>query len=61
MLGSIQEGIYHFTLGQRLLEKASKELNEDDRFRARDIQYLRERVEANRGTWTVISFRTTSF
>ena len=53
MLGSIQEGIYHFTLGQRLLEKASKELNEDDRFRARDIQYLRERVEANRGRWKV--------
>ena len=43
------EGTYKCTLNAELQKKATKELNEKAKYRTRDIQFLRERVLANKG------------
>ena len=43
------EGTYKCTLSEELQKKATKELNEKAKYRTRDIQFLRERVLANKG------------
>ncbi len=43
------EGTYVFTLGDKMMKKAQSELSEKDKWRARDIQALRDKVKAHKG------------
>ena len=43
------EGTYKFTLGDVLLKKAQDELSEKDKWRARDIEAVREKIKAHKG------------
>ncbi len=46
------EGTYVFTLGDKVLKKAQSELHEKDKWRARDIEALREKIKAHPGECT---------
>ena len=48
------EGTYKCTLSKELLKIAEKELHEKPKHRTRDIQFLRERVLANKGKYNII-------
>ena len=49
-MASNGEGTYTFTLGDKLMKKAQSELSEKDKWRARDIEAVREKVKAHKGT-----------
>ena len=48
-MASNAEGTYTFTLGDELLKKAQDELSEKDKWRARDIEAVREKIKAHKG------------
>ena len=48
-MASNGEGTYTFTLGDKLMKKAQSELSEKDKWRARDIEAVREKVKAHKG------------
>ena len=48
-MASSGEGTYTFTLGDKLMKKAQSELSEKDKWRARDIEAVREKVKAHKG------------
>ena len=50
-MASSGEGTYTFTLGDDLLKKAEEELSEKNKWRARDIEAVREKVKAHKGMY----------
>ena len=48
-MASNGEGTYTFTLGDKLMKKAQSELSEKDKWTARDIEAVREKVKAHKG------------